>query len=137
MAISGQEQIMRAVLAALQASPAFVQNIRRVHRIPVTRANSPAVYLVDGTDKLVKSCSRECAFRIVITVRDDDGPMASDPHKREVMVRLQEMARPKGVIFKQEAITVETEGADADATEVVMNFSACYITRGEWSLDIA
>lgn len=139
---SKAEAVMVAVLARLQASPAITDNVRRAHRISITRENAPAVHLIDGTDTPTpakNNCrtQRTCGFTVSIFVRDDEGASAADPYVLAVNDALDPdvgTAYPGGAIMRQGRITVDEEIADGDAVRVDMAFEFDYQTTG-WALD--
>ena len=139
---SKAETVMVAVLARLQASPAITDNVRRAHRISITRENAPAVHLIDGTDTPTpakNNCrtQRTRGFTVSIFVRDDAGASAADPYVLAVNDALDPdvgTAYPGGAIMRQGRITVDEEIADGDAVRVDMAFEFDYQTTG-WALD--
>ena len=139
------ETLMQAVLARLQGSPPVIANanIRRQHRTVVTRAEAPAVHLIDGTDTPTPAkndcrTDRSKAFTVSIFVRDDAGYEAADPIMVEINARLDPGAADytaygAGIALRQGRITVEQEIADGDALRVDMEFTFEYRTAG-WTL---
>lgn len=136
---------MQAVLARLKGPTPMVANIRRTHRTVVTRANAPAVHLVDGTDTpggLHGDCytDRELGFTVRVFERDDDAYTSVDAMKRQVMARLHPestayAAYPHNGVLKAGRITPDQEIADQDALTVDMEFSFSY-KAASWSLEI-
>jgi hypothetical protein len=141
---SGQEVIMQAALAVLQASPALIpvrESIRRAHRTAVPRDKSPAIHLIDGNDKAAIGGGRKCGKRRVsfttsIFVRSDAAG-AADPFKIAICARFEAASWPTGVMVEPpDEITIDTETADLDATRVDIDWYATYPTANEWSLEL-
>jgi hypothetical protein len=139
---SKAEAVMVAVLARLQGSPSIADNVRRAHRIPVTREQAPAVHLIDGTDTPTpakNNCltQRTRGFTVSIFVRDDAGASAADSYVLAVNAALDpedNAPYPSNAVMRQGRITVDEEIADGDAVRVDMAFEFDYVTSG-WALD--
>jgi hypothetical protein len=138
------ENVMAAILARLQALPKLAPDVRRSHRIPVSREMAPCVHLVDGGDTLVamkNDCrgDRKKAFTVSVFYRDDAGAAAADPMVISVNDRMNPVhatfsALPHNAILKQGDITPNEETADGDAVRIDMAFEFEYHTSG-WRID--
>lgn len=133
MSDSTYDDVLENVLARLKAPPRTlvpnVESIRRKQRTPLPRAASPGWDLIDGSDEPSGNCDRKGAFTVSVVTRSDAGPLVAAPHKIEVMRRLSPLsgpAYPNGVTMKAGRIASNTETADADVTELNMEFSFTY-----------
>jgi hypothetical protein len=146
--LSLAETLMVNVLTRVKASPRFsgvkLDNIRRAHRTHVTRANCPAIHVIDGDEvpdkgKVGRGCAvpREKQFTVSLFVRDDDGYADADEIKQEVMARLSPAGGewPTGVRLEYGPIKYESEVADGDALRVDMDFVFKFDTAA-WRLDL-
>lgn len=132
--------------ARLVADPEFgvpVERIRREHRTAVTRADSPAVQVIEGVARPTeaKRCDWqwEMGGSIAIFVRDDVGLRAADPLVAEIVRRINpEIGTPysNGVRLELAAIEPETEIADEDATRVDLVLQVKFGTK-RWTTDEA
>lgn len=151
--MTAPEELIRLVLARLEATapapliparPNGNKNVRRTHRVPVSRDDSPEVQLVDGNDRprSETSQSRECRpreveFVVSIIVRADDGYLAADPIVEEVITRLDMKTTPysygsngsSGRITLGDVLKEPAEG-DVDSLRVDMHFRMSYETVG-------
>lgn len=132
------------IMDRLTAAPAFgipVERIKRAHRTAVTRANSPAVHVIEGAARLreQKRCDWqwEMTGTIAVFVRDDEGVSAADPFILEIVRRINpETGTPYSNQVRLELVAIEpdTEIADEDATRVNIEF-AIKFGLARWTLD--
>lgn len=140
--MTGKEAILVAALDALQTPTPVAVNVRRSHRVPVTREQGDTVHLVDGEDRKADGGGLRCGkrrlhFTTAIFVRSDDAG-AADPYSILIVERFNAASWPAGaVIGPPDRITIDTEIADEDLTKVDIEWSATYQTAGEWSLELS
>ena len=141
------ETFWSELTARLKAPPLFgvpVLQIKREHRVPVTREKSPAVYVVEGTARLLKKTACDWRWEMPCTVevyaRGDEGLTAADAILCEVVQRINpEAATPivayaNGVNVELVEIAPDTEIADEDATAVKIELLVQFATR-RWTID--
>ena len=138
------ETVMQAILARLMGSPALEAEVRRSHRIPVTRDAAPAVHVVDGRDVPTPArndcrTDRTKGFTVSVYVRDDAGASAADALVQAINERLDpidaaQTPYPSGAVLRQLSIIPSEEIADGDAVQIDMEFEFDYATSG-WRLD--
>lgn len=134
---SGYEVVLADVLARLQTSASdWPEDVRRAHRTAVPREVGDAIQLLDGRDEPNgQKCHREADFVVRILKRSDDGVVAADETKIEVMRRLSPytQAYADGISITPGRIEHDVEIADSDAVAIDMHFDIGY-PAGEWSL---
>lgn len=133
------ETLMVAGFARIDSSPALCDNVRRTHRVHVTREEAPAIYWIDGKDEptgKLSECSRTRRKHFTVSVfgRDDDGVTPFDSLVEAVNDRLMATPFDSGITCHQGAIEPDTEIADTDASRIDMAYWFEYEAAPGWSL---
>ena len=144
---TSQRAVLDVVLARLRALPALVDNrtdrIRIAHRTPVTRAETPSIYIVphsieprQGDGDCVR---RRLTFSVRVYGRDDGGVAAIDELLEQVLLRLQPAADdvlpyPTGIVVDEPTrVRFDEEDADEDGASADLEFAVTY-TSPAWTL---
>lgn len=143
-----QREVLAAVLARLQATPALVDNrtdrIRLAHRTPVSREKTPAIHVVPLEVEPSGSRGGDCVrrrltFAVRIFGRSDGGVADIDALIADVLARLRPAAAdaipyPAEVVMREpRRVRFEEDDADEDVAFAELELSADY-TSAEWSI---